>query len=68
MTTPDRLFKLDDVETKTTAPTTNFQVLAEAADQSVANRSINRGLAAFSTALGGLAEFKKKEKIEMTLN
>ena len=63
MPSPDKLFRLDPVETKITAPTTNFQVLAEAADRSVANRSLGRGLTAFSQALGGLAQFKKQEQI-----
>jgi len=63
MPSPDKLFRLDPVETKIAAPTTNFQVLAEAADQSVANRSLGRGLTAFSQALGGLAQFKKQEQI-----
>ena len=63
MPSPDKLFRLDPVETKITAPTTNFQVLAEAADRSVANRSLGRGLTAFSQALGGLAQYKKQEQI-----
>ena len=63
MPSPDKLFRLDPVETKIAAPTTNFQVLAEAADQSVANRSLGRGLTAFSQALGGLAQFKKQQQI-----
>ena len=63
MTTPDKLFRLDPVETKTVAPTTTFQALADSADRSIANRSINRGLAAFGQALGGLAKFKKQEQI-----
>ena len=63
MTTPDKLFKLDDVETKTVAPNTNFQVLAEAADQSIANRSINKGLAAFGDAFSGFVEFSRQEQI-----
>ena len=63
MPSPDKLFRLDPVETKIVAPTTNFQVLAEAADQSVANRSLGRGLTAFSQALGGLAQFKKQQQI-----
>ena len=63
MPSPDKLFRLDPVETKIAAPTTNFQVLAEAADQSVANRSLGRGLTAFSQALGGLAQLKKQQQI-----
>ena len=63
MTTPDKLFRLDPVEIKTVAPTTTFQALADAADRSIANRSINRGLASFGQALGGLAKFKKQEQI-----
>ena len=63
MPSPDKLFRLDPVETKITAPTTNFQVLAEAADRSVANRSLGRGLTAFSQALGGLAQLKKQQQI-----
>jgi len=63
MPSPDKLFRLDPVETKIVAPTTNFQVLAEAADRSVANRSLGRGLTAFSQALGGLAQFKKQQQI-----
>ena len=63
MPSPDKLFRLDPVETKIAAPTTNFQVLAEAADQSVANRSLGKGLTAFSQALGGLAQFKKQQQI-----
>ena len=63
MTTPDKLFRLDPVETKIAAPITAFQSLADAADRSIANRSINRGLASFGQALGGLAKFKKQEQI-----
>jgi hypothetical protein len=63
MPSPDKLFRLDPVETKITAPVSNFQVLAETADRSVANRSLGRGLSAFSQALGGLAQFKKQEQI-----
>ena len=63
MPSPDKLFRLDPVETKITAPVSNFQVLAEAADRSVANRSLDRGLAAFSQTLGGLAQFKKQQQI-----
>ena len=63
MPSPDKLFRLDPVETKITAPTTNFQVLAEAADRSVANRSLGRGLTAFSQALGSLAQYKKQQQI-----
>ena len=63
MPSSDKLFRLDPVETKIVAPTTNFQVLAEAADQSVANRSLGRGLTAFSQALGGLAQLKKQQQI-----
>jgi hypothetical protein len=63
MPSPDKLFRLDPVETKITAPVSNFQVLAEAADRSVANRSLDRGLAAFSKTLGGLAQFKKQKQI-----
>ena len=62
MTTPDKLFRLDPVETKITAPISNFQALADSADRSIANRSINRGLNAFGEALGGLAKFKKEEQ------
>lgn len=63
MPSPDKLFRLDPVETKVTAPVSTFQGLAAAADQSVANRSLGRGLTAFSTALGQLAQFKKEEQI-----
>ena len=63
MPSPDKLFRLDPVETKITAPVSNFQVLAEAADRTVANRSLDRGLAAFSQTLGGLAQFKKQQQI-----
>ena len=62
MTTPDKLFKLDDIETKTVAPNTNFQVLAEAADQSIANRSTNKGLAAFGDAFSGFVKFQQEEQ------
>ena len=63
MPSPDKLFRLDPVETKITAPVSNFQALADAADRSIANRSINRGLSSFGQALGGLAKFKKQEQI-----
>ena len=63
MPSPDKLFRLDPVETKIAAPITAFQSLADAADRSIANRSINRGLASFGQALGGLAKFKKQEQI-----
>ena len=63
MPSSDKLFRLDPVETKIVAPTTNFQVLAEAADQSIANKSLSRGLTAFSQALGNLAQFKKQQQI-----
>ena len=60
---PDKLFRLDPVETKITAPLSQFQALAEAADQSLVNRSLGRGFAAFSQALGRAAEFTKNEQI-----
>ena len=63
MPSPDKLFRLDPVETKITAPVSQFQSLADAADRSVANRSLGRGLTAFSQALGGLAQYKKQEQI-----
>ena len=63
MPSPDKLFRLDPVETKITAPVSQFQGLADAADRSVANRSLGRGLTAFSQALGNLAQFKKQEQI-----
>ena len=63
MPSPDKLFRLDPVETKITAPVSQFQSLADAGDMSVANRSLGRGLTAFSQALGGLAQFKKQEQI-----
>ena len=63
MPSPDKLFRLDPVETKITAPVSQFQGLADAADRSVANRSLGRGLTAFSQALGGLAQYKKQEQI-----
>ena len=63
MPSPDKLFRLDPVETKITAPTSQFQVLAAAADQSIANRSLGRGINAFSNALGSLAKFSKEEQI-----
>ena len=63
MTSPDKLFRLDPVETKIAAPVSQFQSLADAGDMSVANRSLGRGLTAFSQALGGLAQYKKQEQI-----
>ena len=63
MPSPDKLFRLDPVETKITAPVSQFQGLADAADRSVANRSLGRGLTAFSQALGSLAQFKKEDQV-----
>lgn len=63
MPSPDQLFRLDPVQTKVEAPRTQFQALTVAADRTVANRSLNRGLQTFSTALGSLATFKKQEQI-----
>ena len=63
MPSPDKLFRLDPVETKIAAPVSQFQSLADAGDMSVANRSLGRGLTAFSQALGNLAQFKKQQQI-----
>ena len=63
--TPDKLFRLDPVETKITKPVSQFQLLAQAADRSIANRSLARGFKSFSQALGGLAEFRKEEQPRM---
>jgi GH24 family phage-related lysozyme (muramidase) len=63
MPSPDKLFRLDPVETKIAAPVSQFQSLADAGDMSVANRSLGRGLTAFSQALGGLAQYKKQQQI-----
>ena len=63
MPSPDKLFRLDPVETKITKPVSQFQLLAQAADRSIANRSLARGFQSFSQALGGLAQFRKEEQI-----
>ena len=67
MPSPDQMFTLDTVQTKVTQPVT--QITAQKPiDTSVQRQQLSRGMEAFGTALGSLAETKKKQRIAGDIN
>jgi hypothetical protein len=59
MPSPDKLFTLDPLETKITAPTSSFQAQTGYKGDS----GLSTGLSALGAAIQNLAEFKKQEQI-----
>ena len=59
MPSPDKLFTLDPLETKVTAPISNFQAQTGYKGDS----GLSTGLSALGAAIKNLAEFKKQEQI-----
>jgi len=59
MPSPDKMFTLDPLETKVTAPISNFQAQTGYKGDS----GLSTGLSALGAAIKNLAEFKKQEQI-----
>jgi hypothetical protein len=62
MPSPDQMFTLDTVQTKVTQPTTTITA-QKPIDTSTEDAQLSRGIQAFGTALGSLAETTKKRRI-----